>query len=252
LTTLFVSDLHLAPDRPAITRLFMDFLAETATEADALYILGDLFEAWIGDDDDAPLGRQVAEGLRELVDKGVGVGFIHGNRDFLVGEQFAASSGITLLPENQVIDLYGTSTLIMHGDTLCTDDIPYQALRAQVRAPAWQARVLALPLAQRRELARNYRRDSQQALREAGEDIMDVNPQAVTAALRQHGVNRLIHGHTHRPAIHELSVDGAPANRIVLGDWYDAGSVLCCDGNGCHLKSLTLPVGKVHEDDHPR
>jgi UDP-2,3-diacylglucosamine hydrolase len=242
LTTLFVSDLHLASDRPMITRLFMDFLADTATEADALYILGDLFEAWIGDDDDDPLGRQVAAALGALVDKGVGVGFIHGNRDFLVGEQFATSSGVTLLPESQVIDLYGMSTLIMHGDTLCIDDTSYQALRAQVRTPAWQARMLALPLAQRRELARRYRLDSQQALREKAEDITDVNPQAVIAALRQHGVRRLIHGHTHRPAIHELNVNGAPANRIVLGDWYDAGSVLRCDESGCRLETLALPT----------
>ncbi len=240
MATLFISDLHLASNRPAITRLFLNFLSQRAATAEALYILGDLFEAWIGDDDDDALGRDVAAALRTLASRGVPVSFIHGNRDFLVGERFAVASGATLLPEIRVIDLYGVPTLIMHGDTLCTDDVPYQTLRARVRAPAWQARMLALPLEQRRELARQYRLDSRQAVREKAEDIMDVSPEAVNAALRKHGVRRLIHGHTHRPAIHELRVDGEPAQRIVLGDWYEAGSVLCCDEVGCRLETLTL------------
>jgi UDP-2,3-diacylglucosamine hydrolase len=248
-TTLFISDLHLASNRPVTTALFLNFIAQRATTAEGLYILGDLFEAWIGDDDDDALGRNVATALRGLADDDVPVWFIHGNRDFLMGEQFAATSGVRLLPETQVIDLYGAPTLIMHGDTLCTDDISYQTLRARVRTPAWQTQMLSLPLVQRRELARQYRLDSQQAVREKAEEIMDVNPDAVIAALRKHGVRRIIHGHTHRPAIHELSVDGAPAHRIVLGDWYDAGNVLCCDETGCRLETLPLPVKPNHDDD---
>lgn len=241
MATLFVSDLHLDPARPAITALFLDFLARQAGRADACYILGDLFEAWIGDDDDAELGRRVAGALRALADSGVPVHFLHGNRDFLIGERFAAAAGVRLLPESEAINLYGEPVLLLHGDTLCTDDADYQAFRAQVRDPAWQARLLELPLAQRRALAGQLRETSQQATQLKETAITDVNLEAVDGALRARGIRRMIHGHTHRPAIHEWMLDGQPARRAVLGDWYDRGSVLRCDVTGWRLEPLPLP-----------
>lgn len=240
MTTLFISDLHLEPTRPAITTLFLDFLERRARRAEALYILGDLFEAWIGDDDDADIGRTVAAALRTLTDQGVPTFFLHGNRDFLLGERFAAASGIQLLPESMVIELGGERVLLLHGDTLCTDDVEYQAFRTQVRDPAWQARTLALPLAQRRALAGQLRETSRQATRQKAADITDANPTAVDQALRAHGVRRLIHGHTHRPAIHDWTLDGQAARRAVLGDWYDQGSVLVCDAAGWRLEFFPL------------
>jgi UDP-2,3-diacylglucosamine hydrolase len=238
MATLFISDLHLDERRPAITALFLDWLRTRVPAAEALYILGDLFEVWIGDDDDGALGITVVGALRALVERGVPVFFLHGNRDFLLGKDFAAASGIQLLPESRVIDLYGTPTLLMHGDTLCTDDVKYQAFRAQVRSPQWQASTLAKPLSLRRMLARQLRDESQQATADKPPDIMDVNQEAVLDALRAHGVRHLIHGHTHRPAIHEFEFDAEPARRIVLGDWYVQGSVLVCDAGGCRLEKL--------------
>lgn len=242
MTTLFISDLHLELTRPAITALFLDFLERRARQAaGTLYILGDLFEAWIGDDDDAELGRTVAAALRRLTDQGVPTYFLHGNRDFLLGERFAAASGIQLLPESAVIELAGERVLLLHGDTLCTDDVEYQTFRAQVRDPAWRARTLALPLAQRRALAGQLRETSRQAIQQKAATITDVNPTTVDRALRAHGVRRLIHGHTHRPAIHDWTLDGQPARRAVLGDWYDQGSVLVCDAAGWRLEPLPGP-----------
>lgn len=241
MTTLFISDLHLDSGRPAITRLFLDFLEQRASNAEALYILGDLFEVWVGDDDDGELGQTVAGALQTLSQQGVPVYLLHGNRDFLLGGGFAASSGARLLPETVVTDLYGIPSLIMHGDTLCIDDVDYQALRARVRSPAWQAQALALPLAQRRLLAGQLREGSQQAIQGKPYEIMDVNRQAVENALRTHRVRRLIHGHTHRPGIHEWLLNGEPVQRLVLGAWYQQGSVLCCDADGCRLE--TLPLG---------
>ncbi|MDS4030189.1 MAG: UDP-2,3-diacylglucosamine diphosphatase [Candidatus Contendobacter sp.] len=240
MTTLFISDLHLESTRPAITTLFLDFLERRARRAEALYILGDLFEAWIGDDDDAEPAGVVAAALRTLTNQGVPTYFLHGNRDFLLGERFAAASGIQLLPESWVIELAGERVLLLHGDTLCTDDVEYQVFRAQVREPAWRARTLALPLTQRRALAGQLRETSQQATRQKAADITDVNPAAVDQALRAQGVHRLIHGHTHRPAIHHWSLDGQPARRAVLGDWRDQGSVLVCDAAGWRLEPLPL------------
>lgn len=241
MVTLFVSDLHLDPARPAVTALFLNFLEQRARQADALYILGDLFEAWIGDDDDAEPGGTVAAALRRLTDQGVPTYFLHGNRDFLLGERFAAASGIQLLPESAVIELAGERVLLLHGDTLCTDDVEYQTFRAQVRDPAWRARTLALPLAQRRALAGQLRETSRQAIQQKAAAITDVNPTTVDRALRAHGVRRLIHGHTHRPAIHDWTLDGQPARRAVLGDWYDQGSVLVCDAAGWRLEPLPGP-----------
>ncbi|MGB4948123.1 MAG: UDP-2,3-diacylglucosamine diphosphatase [Candidatus Competibacter denitrificans] len=239
MATLFVSDLHLDASCPAITGLFLAFLEDQARQADACYILGDLFEAWIGDDDDAELGRTVALALRGLTDSGVPVFFLHGNRDFLLGERFAATAGFRLLAQTEIIDLYGEPVLLLHGDTLCTDDTAYQAFRAQVRNPLWQAQLLALPLAQRRVLAGQLRETSRQSTRQKTADIMDVNPVAVTQALRDHGVQRMIHGHTHRPAIHDVLLEGQPTRRAVLGDWSaNLGSVLRCDASGWRLETV--------------
>lgn len=240
MATLFVSDLHLDPRRTAITDLFLDFLQWRASDAEALYILGDLFEVWIGDDDDGELGKQVAGALNTLSQRGVPVYLMHGNRDFLLGERFVAAGGARLLPEAVVIDLHGIPTLIMHGDTLCTDDVRYQAFRARVRSPQWQAQILALPFAQRRIMAKQLRQDSQTAMQEKAAEITDVNPRTVIQTMGRHGVRRLIHGHTHRPRIHDLTIDGEPAQRIVLGDWYEQGSVLICDTTGCELEGLSL------------
>ena len=248
MATLFISDLHLDPRRPAITDLFLEFLKGRASSAEALYILGDLFEAWIGDDDDGELGQRVSTALQALRQRGVPVYLLHGNRDFLLGERFATASGATLLPESLVVECQGTPTLIMHGDTLCTDDVKYQTFRAQVRSPEWQARLLALPLAQRRALAQQLRHESQQAIRQKAAEITDVNPHAVARAMGEHGVRRLIHGHTHRPAIHEWTMDGEPAQRLVLGDWYEQGSVLCCATEGCRLEKLPLGLASQTEE----
>ncbi|MEZ5583844.1 MAG: UDP-2,3-diacylglucosamine diphosphatase [Candidatus Competibacteraceae bacterium] len=239
MVTLFISDLHLDVRRPAIVELFLDFLGRQALEAEALYILGDLFEVWIGDDDDAELGATVAQALSVLIEQGVPVYLMHGNRDFLIGQRFAAASGVRLLPETLVIDLYGTPTLLMHGDTLCTDDIKYQSFRAQVRSPQWQTQMLLRPLEERRLLGRQLREESRQAIADKPPEITDVNPRAVTAILRALEVYQLIHGHTHRPAVHSLVIDERPAQRIVLGDWYTQGSVLICDAGGCRLHSLS-------------
>jgi UDP-2,3-diacylglucosamine hydrolase len=238
MTTLFISDLHLDPERPAITRLFLDFLAGEARGAEALYILGDLFEAWVGDDDDSALADAVADGLRALTDSGVAVGFLHGNRDFMLGASFAARAGMRLMPEYQVIDLGGEPTLLLHGDQLCTEDRAYQELRRQVRDPAWQQRMMQLPLAQRRAMAQQMREASREHQGKAEAALLDVHPEAVEATFREHEVTRMIHGHTHRPAIHDLVVGGRPCRRIVLGDWYEQGSVLVFDGTQGELRGL--------------
>lgn len=241
MSTLFISDLHLDDARPAITALFEQFLAsKEARHADALYILGDLVEAWVGDDDDAELPARIARATRTLRDSGVPVYFMHGNRDFLLGEAFARRAGLQLLADPTVHDFYGTPTLLMHGDLLCTDDTVYQKVRAEVRTPEWKHKVLATPLAARRALAAKSREESRSHTGNAGEQIMDVNPGAVEDAMRQAGVTRLIHGHTHRPAVHDLELDGRQAQRIVLGDWYEQGSVLRVDADGIDLAGLPL------------
>ena len=223
--TLFVSDLHLNEDHPAQIRLFERLLAE-AQGADALYILGDLFEYWIGDDDPAEGFAGVIEGLRALNRGGVPVCFIHGNRDFLVGRRFSTKTGVKLLPEAVVIDLYGTPTLLVHGDTLCTDDLPYQAFRKKARNPIYQRLFLWRSLKKRRAIAQGLREKSREEVKAKSAEIMDVNAQAVSDTMRRFKVRRLIHGHTHRPAIHDFILDGGTAQRIVLGDWYHTGSVL--------------------------
>ena len=226
MSTLFISDLHLDESRPHIVDLFTKFLAGEARDAAALYILGDLFESWIGDDDDSTLGLQVAFATRALNDSGVPVYFMHGNRDFLLGAHYAARAGMTLLPDPTIIELKGERVLLMHGDTLCTDDIDYQKFRALVRDSDWQRQFLAKSLNERRAFAAQARGESRKHTSKAQPEIMDVNSAAVETAMRAHDVRRLIHGHTHRPATHRLNLDGNAAERIVLGDWYEQSSVL--------------------------
>jgi UDP-2,3-diacylglucosamine hydrolase len=238
--TLFVSDLHLDPERPAVTGLFLDFLARQAGQADAIYILGDLFEAWIGDDDNSSLNQSVCAGLKQCTDSGTPVYVMHGNRDFLLGERFASQAGCTLLDDPSVIDLYGTPTLLMHGDLLCTDDIEYMKFRETVRDAAWQAELLARPLDERRAMATEMRQASREQTTGKPETIMDVNARTVAETMARYRVRRLIHGHTHRPGIHDLAVEGEPAQRIVLGDWYEQGSLLMCSPQQCRLQTLSL------------
>lgn len=237
--TLFISDLHLSRERPHINRLFFDFLRGPATEAQALYILGDLFEYWAGDDDLIdPFNAEIAASLRALSNGGVHLYFMHGNRDFLCGDQFARACGLLLLPDPTLIDLYGTPTLLMHGDTLCTDDLPYQAFRKQVRDPAWQRAFLAQPLPARKAMIEKLRLQTEQEKRGKTMEIMDVTLCAVTEALREHKVPRLIHGHTHRPARHTHEVEGEVRERWVLHDWYEHPAYLRCDVSGCSSVEL--------------
>ncbi|MGF6709674.1 UDP-2,3-diacylglucosamine hydrolase [Luteibacter sp. W1I16] len=241
MSTLFIADLHLDEARPDITLLFEHFLAsDEARSANAFYILGDLVEAWIGDDDDAQLPARIAQATRGLSDAGVPVYFMVGNRDFLLGPAFAERAGMTLLDDGTVHDIEGVPTLLMHGDVLCTDDVEYQAVRAQVRTEAWKTQVLSMPLEARRAFAAQARSDSKSRTGRIDETIMDVNQDAVEDAMRRAGVRRLVHGHTHRPAIHDFELDGALAQRIVLGDWYDHGSVLSIDGKSVDLRGLSL------------
>jgi UDP-2,3-diacylglucosamine hydrolase len=239
MTVLFVSDLHLDVSRPHITGLFLDFLAGEARAAEALYLLGDVFEAWVGDDDPGEPGAPVCAALKALSDSGVPVFLMRGNRDFLFGPGIARRCGARLLPDPCVVDLHGTPTLLMHGDLLCTDDTAYQAFRQQVRDPAWQERFLAQTLAERQAFAAQARAASRQHQQGVPEAITDVAPAAVTAVMARHGVQQLIHGHTHRPAVHRLDVDGRAATRVVLGDWYEQGSVLRMDAAGPRLDVLT-------------
>ncbi len=238
MATLFISDLHLSGDRPDITALFIAFLKEEARQAEALYILGDLFEAWLGDDMVLPEYAGAIASMKALSNSGVPVYAMHGNRDFLLGEEFAAMSGATLLDDPTVIDLYGQPTLLLHGDTLCTDDVRYQQFRAMVRDPAWQQEILSHSPAERLALARQYRELSQTETGNKAEDIMDVNQHAVEQLMRNKDIYRMIHGHTHRPAIHDFTIGSQAAQRIVLGDWYEQGSVLRCNKNGCELQGL--------------
>lgn len=238
--SLFISDLHLCASRPAITRQFLDFLDSRANQADALFILGDLFEYWAGDDDlEDPHHGPVAAALRTLTASGTAVYFMHGNRDFLLGDEFAAASGMTLLADPTSLVLYGRRVLLSHGDVLCTDDVRYQAFREQVRHPDWQRQFLAQPLAARKAQIEALRLRSEQEKSHKAEDIMDVNAEAVRDLLRTHDYPELlIHGHTHRPALHEHEVDGHVCQRWVLGDWYEQGSSLRCDSNGCRDQRL--------------
>ena len=243
MTTLFISDLHLDGSRPEITELFLRFLREEAHDASSLYILGDFFEAWIGDDDDDAHHAKVMGGLKELTSAGIPVSFMHGNRDFLIGERFAARTGVTLLPEPTVLYLYGTPTLLLHGDTLCTDDKEYQMIRRMLRDPAWQKDYLSKSLAERRAIAAHAREQSKLHTAAKAEYIMDVNQKAVEAVMLEHGVTRLIHGHTHRPAVHRFTSGGQDKERVVLGDWYTQSSRLRWDSDGGLLEDARVRDG---------
>jgi len=226
MTTLFISDLHLDDRRPETTALFVEFLRTRARRADALYILGDLFEYWLGDDVPGACGEQVAAALVQLGSERVKCYFMHGNRDFLVGEDYARRAAMTLLTQPHVIELDGEPVVLLHGDSLCTDDIAYQHFREQVRNPDWQRDFLARPPAERRRLADEARTASDNHKHSTADEIMDVNQAEVEAEMRRQGATRMIHGHTHRPAIHTFLVDGTRAHRYVLGDWYRQASVL--------------------------
>ncbi|OON34757.1 UDP-2,3-diacylglucosamine diphosphatase [Izhakiella australiensis] len=238
--TLFIADIHLSQDEPAITAGFLSFLAREAPGADALYILGDLFEVWIGDDDPNPLHQQVAAALRQLSESGVRCYFIHGNRDFLLGQRFARRAGMQLLPAEQIVNLYDQRLLIMHGDTLCTDDAGYQRFRRQVHRRWLQRLFLALPLAVRQRIASRMRNNSRQANQHKSLEIMDVNQQAVEQVMTHYQVQRLIHGHTHRPAVHALEVNHAAAERMVLGAWHHEGSMIKVTPDGAQFIAFPL------------
>ncbi len=227
MSTLFISDLHLEDSQPRTTGWLLEFLAGPAREAEALYILGDLFEYWIGDDALSTTASKVAEAIAALSSSGVPCFFMHGNRDFLLGDAFASQAGMTLLPESLVIDLHGTPTLLLHGDSLCTDDVEYQAFRQQSRNPAWQAAILAKSVKERLQMARDARDASKDHMETVSTEIMDVNESTVRDHFQEHGVRRMIHGHTHRPAVHRYETeDGIAAERIVLADWSTEGSYL--------------------------
>jgi UDP-2,3-diacylglucosamine hydrolase len=233
--TFFIADLHLADERPVATGRFFRFLNEEAAGSDALYILGDLFETWVGDDDDAQVARDAARELKSLVDAGTPVYFMHGNRDFMLAKRYAALSGMTLLSDPTRVDLYGVSTLLMHGDTLCTDDTAYQTFRRRVRHPLTQALLRHLPLAMRRHMARQARAGSESAKAAKPDAIMDVNIGEVVRVMdAQHAV-RLIHGHTHRPAQHVHAVGSHDCERWVVPDWYARWGYVVCDASGCAL-----------------
>ncbi|MEA3276101.1 MAG: UDP-2,3-diacylglucosamine diphosphatase [Pseudomonadota bacterium] len=225
--TLFVSDLHLAPERPATVQLFLGFLRNRARRADSLYILGDLFDAWIGDDDDTPPYPEIRAALRELTDASTPCFLMHGNRDFLIGRGFARDTGCTLLKDPTLVDLAGAPTLLMHGDLLCTDDVPYQRFRRRIRNPILTRLFLWKSLSKRRAIAADYRKKSGAATAMKTENIMDVNQRTVEDFLRRFDAKRLIHGHTHRPADHAFELNGRMVIRSVLAQWHeDRGEVL--------------------------
>lgn len=235
---LFVSDLHLSPERPAAVDAFLRLLRGPAREAGALYMLGDLFEYWLGDDDPDAFNAGILDEIGALSRSGVPTFFMHGNRDFLLGRRAARRAGMTLLHDPTCLALFGVPTLLMHGDTLCTDDRPYQRFRARVRRPAVIRLFLLLPLAVRRRVGTALRGRSESAKREKPMAIMDVNAGAVEQALRTHGYPRLIHGHTHRPGRHLHALEGQSCERIVLADWYERGSYLRVDASGARTLEI--------------
>ncbi|WP_313450170.1 UDP-2,3-diacylglucosamine diphosphatase [Stutzerimonas kunmingensis] len=229
---LLISDLHLEMERPDITRAFLHFLATRACQAEALYILGDFFEVWIGDDAMTPFQQSIADALRALSERGTRIYLMHGNRDFMLGKSFCRAAGCTLLGDPSVVEFGGERVLLMHGDSLCTRDEGYMRLRRLLRNPLSLFILRHLPLSTRRKLARKLRNESRAQTRMKASDIIDVTPELIPRVLAEHGVRTLIHGHTHRPATHELEVDGRPAQRIVLGDWDQQGWALQVDESG--------------------
>ncbi len=237
---LLISDLHLEEERPDITRAFLHFLATRATQAEALYILGDFFEVWIGDDAMTPFQESIAGALRALSERGVRIYLMHGNRDFMLGQTFCHKAGCKLLADPSVVQLCGEPVLLMHGDSLCTRDEGYMRLRRLLRNPLSMFVLRNLPLATRRKLARKLRNESRTQMRMKASDIIDVTPELIPGVLAEHRVRTLIHGHTHRPATHDLEVNGQPAKRIVLGDWDRQGWALQVDENGYHQAPFAL------------
>jgi len=238
--TYFIADLHLAQNRPDITACFLRFLKNEAIHAQTLYILGDLFEAWIGDDDDSSYLVTIANALTTLASTGTKIYYIHGNRDFLLGNKYANKAAMTILPEIELIDLYGQDVVIMHGDTLCTNDVAYQKFRVKSRSWWWQALVKSLPLFVRRKKAEDYRKQSASATAMKSQDIMDVTDSEVVNCLEQYESQLLIHGHTHRPATHQLTANDHNAQRIVLGDWYEQGAWLKVTPDSIELLNTPL------------
>lgn len=236
--TLFVSDLHIHEAQSEIGQQFARFLADEASGAAGLYILGDLFESWIGDDDPNPHYAQTKAQLRKLTDAGVPVYFMHGNRDFLVGERFVKETGVRLLDDPVVHDIHGTPVLLSHGDAYCTDDHEYQQIRRMTRDPQWQATMLARSVSERLAVAASARKQSKDKTGSLDEAIMDVNAEAIKGVMREHNVSTMLHGHTHRPAVHQFELDDQLATRIVLGDWYEQGSVVRWDANGFSLDTM--------------
>lgn len=237
---LLISDLHLEEERPDISRAFLHFLDTRASQAEALYILGDFFEVWIGDDAMTPFQRGIAQALRRLSDSGTRVYLMHGNRDFLLGKAFCREAGCTLLSDPHEVMLAGEKVLLMHGDSLCTLDVGYMKMRRWLRNPLSLFVLRNLPLNTRHKLARKLRSESRSQTRMKTSDIVDVTPEEVQRVIADHGVRTLIHGHTHRPASHELQVDGQPARRIVLGDWDKQGWALQIDENGFNQAPFEL------------
>lgn len=238
MTTLFISDLHLDEECPNIGDQLLSLLEGEASNADALYILGDLFESWVGDDDPNKHYASIKIGLRALVDSGVPVYFMHGNRDFMIGEDFASETGVALLPDPTLLELHGTTILLSHGDVMCTDDLEYQKVRTMTRDPEWQAMMLAKPLEERLAFAAHARKLSQARYESLNEEITDVNQREVVKAFDDHSVDVLLHGHTHRPAVHDVELSDRIAKRIVLGDWYEHGSILRWDENSYSLDTM--------------
>ncbi|MFQ2218050.1 UDP-2,3-diacylglucosamine diphosphatase [Aeromonas enteropelogenes] len=241
MSTLFISDIHLCAQRPDMTAALVHFLEHDAVGADALYVLGDLFEFWIGDDDPNPLHQTIADAFLALSQQNVPIYFIHGNRDFLLGQQYAKRAGMTLLGDPCVIELYGERVVLSHGDLLCTLDERYQKFRRITQLKWLRWLFLRLPLPRRQAIAHKMRGQSQMENAYKSQSIMDVTPAAVDTMLRSHDCRMMIHGHTHRPAIHDFTLDGQPARRIVLGDWFEQGSVLVCRPGEQRLEQRPLP-----------
>ena len=235
MAALFLSDLHLDAGRPESIEQFVAFVDSQALSAEQVFVLGDLFEAWIGDDDDDPRMQPVIAAFARLSAAQIPCAVMHGNRDFLLGDEFAAATGCRLLGDYERIEIDGEPVLLTHGDLLCTDDHAYMKLRTMVRGERWQREFLAKPLAERRAIATELRKTSAAETAMKAEDIMDVNQATVERVMREHGVRTLLHGHTHRPDVHRFTLDGAPATRIVLGAWHDAPTVAWWDRNGCRL-----------------
>ena len=238
MTTLFLSDIHVSDEHPEISEHLKEFLLEEKFKINTIYILGDLFEYWLGDDDPNPSYREIKLLLKNLSQKGISIFFMHGNRDFLIGEKFAEEAGCHILPDPHVMDLFGKKVLMSHGDIFCTDDKEYQSFRNQTRDPAWKESILSKSLRFREEFAKKARLESSKHTSSKKNEIMDVNKDEIIKMYEKYNVDIIIHGHTHRPAIHDIFFNGKNCQRIVLGDWYEQGSILRCDEAGFDLIQL--------------